>query len=127
MKAGATRGLLGRLTGEGGASEEDAILEHLRAVLNTRRGESRSCPSLGLVDFSDVAHHFPARAFELADDIQRMLEKYESRLTNITVSPRPSRDPLRIVFEIAAVRRRDSQRFQIRTELSADGGFEVAK
>ncbi len=125
MHAELTRGILGRLTGEPGPGAEESILEHLRAVLNTRRGESLACPSLGLIDFADVAHDFPARAFELAEDIRAMIRRYEPRLENITVSPGTSDDPLRIVFEISAVRRGESRRIQIRTELSADGCVEV--
>lgn len=125
MHVESTRGLLGRLTGEGSPKDEESILEHLRAVLNTRRGESLACPSLGLVDFADVAHEFPARAFELAEDIRAMVRRFEPRLKNISVAPGTSDDPLRIVFEISAVRRGQSRRIQIRTELSADGCVEV--
>ena len=43
----------------------ESITEHLRVLLNTRKGESVTAPGFGVVDFTDLVHTFPAA---IADD-----------------------------------------------------------
>lgn len=120
------RGLFGRLGGRvGRRDEQTAVLAHLQALLNTRMGESSSAPALGLVDFADVVHGFPASAQVLVAGIRAMLLAYEPRLESVQVRPAPSADALALAFEISARLAGGRGHLHLRTELSASGHFAV--
>ena len=123
------RGLLGRLAGQGRPRDPQAsVLAHLQALLNTRRGESMTAPELGLADFADVVHGFPASAQVVVQGIRTMLMRYEPRLRSIRVVPMKTDDPLTLSFEISARFVGDGHRvLRLRTELSASGHFEVTQ
>jgi len=122
------RGLLGRIAGGGTSPEETrSILAHLHVLLNTRRGESMACPGMGLIDFADVVHRFPESAIELIHDIETMVAEYEPRLCDISVNPIDCDDPLRVRFEIhARLTSKPRHSIAIKTELAADGSFDLA-
>lgn len=121
------RGLLRRLhRGAPRRGGHDTILAHLQALLSTRLGESLSAPELGLVDFADIVHGFPASMQVLRHAIQEMLARYEPRLRRITVDPLESDDPLTLTLQITAelTDPRGGQ-LHLRTELSAAGRVHV--
>jgi type VI secretion system protein len=94
------RALLSRIGGEGGpADEAEAIVAHLRVLLNTSRGQSPSAPGFGLVDFADVAHSLPGAAQDLARSIRGTILEFEPRLKNVVVRHVPE-DGLAVRFEI---------------------------
>lgn len=95
------RGLLSRLSHGGSTDEVESVLEHLRALLNTRQGEAPCAPGFGVLDLSDVVHSFPAAYTQLAQAIRATIQEYEPRLRNVTVRHIPD-DGLTLRFEIAA-------------------------
>jgi type VI secretion system protein len=120
------RGLLGRLAGRGPAGDAHAaVCAHLQALLNTRLGESLCAPGLGLVDFADVVHGFPASAQVLVTGIRAMLLAYEPRLCAVQVRLVPSADALALAFEISAKFADGRAQLRLRTELSSSGRFDV--
>ncbi len=84
------RGLLSRLTATSvndarPVNELESIVEHLRALLNTRQGESPSVPDFGVVDFTDLVHNFPEAIQMLQRCIRTTVLQYEPRLKNVVV------------------------------------------
>jgi len=121
------RGLLGRLAGQRRSVDPQAsVLAHLQVLLNTRRGEAMTAPELGLVDFADVVHGFPASAQVVVQGIKTMLMRYEPRLRAIHIVTMKTDDPLTLSFEISARFVGEGRRvLHLRTDLSASGHFEV--
>jgi type VI secretion system protein len=103
---GGARGLLARLAGGGpprpAGDPSESITEHLRALLNTRRGSCATQPDYGVVDFTDLVHGFPGSIQVLQQAIRATLMRFEPRLRNVTVRPVPTGDPLLLRFEITA-------------------------
>lgn len=77
-------------------------MEHLRVLLNTRRGESASAPGFGVVDFNDFVHSLPASVQTLQAAIRATILEYEPRLKNVSVRHVTDDDPLALRFEITA-------------------------
>jgi type VI secretion system protein len=102
------RGLLSRLDSTGtratrGLDEHESIVEHLRVLLNSRRGNSPSAPEFGIPDFSDLVHNFPGAIQVLQRAIRETILAYEPRLKQVAVKHVPSEDPLTLRYEITAV------------------------
>ena len=119
------RGLYRRLVG-GKRGDQEAVIAHLQAILNTHVGESMSSAELGIIDFADVVHNFPASAQVLLHSIRATILQYEPRLRTLSIQPVASSDPLALAFEISA-RYVDDRRgsLRLRTELSVSGRFHV--
>jgi type VI secretion system protein len=101
----AMRGLLSRLTAPDPSRPIDdvqSILGNLRAILNTRVGDSLSAAGFGIIDLADLVHNFPNAALIMERSIRATVSEYEPRLKNVRVRLLPSDDPLKLVFEIAA-------------------------
>src|SRR5215510_3517087 len=101
------RGLLSRLEATGtratrGLDEHESIVEHLRVLLNARRGNSPSSPEFGIPDFSDLVHNFPGAIQVLQRAIRETILAYEPRLKQVVVKHVPSEDPLTLRYEITA-------------------------
>src|SRR5690348_17126261 len=101
------RGLLSRLDATGlratrALDEHDSIVEHLRVLLNARRGGSPSCPDFGIPDFSDLVHNFPGAIQVLQRAIRETILAYEPRLRQVTVRHIPDDEPLVLKYEIIA-------------------------
>jgi len=79
-----------------------SIAAHLRALLNTRRGDSVTAPDFGILDFADVVHEFPGGIQHLAKSIRSTVLQYEPRLKNVAVRHVPDESPLALRFEITA-------------------------
>ena len=121
------RGLYRRLAGgQSRRSDQEAVVAHLQAILNTHIGESPSSAELGIIDFADVVHNFPASAQALLHSIRATILQYEPRLRTLNIQPVASSDPLALAFEISA-RYVDERRgpLRLRTELSVSGRFYV--
>src|SRR5215831_11241685 len=101
------RGLLSRLDVTGlratrALDEHDSIIEHLRVLLNSRRGSSPAAPDFGIPDFSDLVHAFPGAVQTLQRGIRETILAFEPRLKQVTVKHVPSDDPLTLRYEITA-------------------------
>jgi type VI secretion system protein len=127
------RGLLSRLDATGlratrALNEDDSVIEHLRVLLNARRGASPSCPEFGIPDFSDLVHQFPGAIQTLQRAIRETITTFEPRLRQITVRHVPSEDPLTLRFEITAhsVSARGARgAFRFNTQMSPGGRMNV--
>lgn len=103
----AGRGLLSRIESEEGTSSRNvdasaSIVEHLRVLLNTRKGDSVTVPGFGVVDFTDLVHSFPSAIQTLQVAIRATVLEFEPRLRNVSVRHVPDEDPLVLRFEITA-------------------------
>jgi type VI secretion system protein len=101
------RGLLSRLTASSvndarPVNELESIVEHLRALLNTRQGESPSVPDFGVVDFTDLVHNFPEAIQTLQRCIRTTVLQYEPRLKNVVVQHVRDDEVLVLKFQITA-------------------------
>jgi type VI secretion system protein len=125
----AGRGLLSRLVGgPGPADEVEAILEHLRVLLNTRQGEAISAPGFGVVDFSDVVHAMPGAIPALVKSIRATILEFEPRLRNVTVRHVSEEGELLLRFEIAAqlANQKSPRTLRFATTVRPGGRFDVA-
>jgi len=95
------RGLLSRMAGGGPVDEVESIGAHLRALLNTRRGDSATSPEYGVVDFADMVHDFPGAIPQLARSIRATIMEFEPRLKSVAVRHVPGEDALVLRFEIS--------------------------
>ena len=129
------RGLLSRLESGGGAPPDEtaSILEHLRVLLNTSKGEAPTVPGFGLVDFTDLVHAFPGAVNTLQASIRATILEFEPRLRNVTVRHVADSDPLVLRFEVTAQPVQPAQRGQrgsgllrFETQVKVGGQFEVA-
>ena len=127
----AGRGLLSRL-GKGAShhrsqNSSEAIVAHLRALLNTRMGGAVTVPDLGIIDFVDVVDQYPTSIQTLQRSIRDTLSHYETRLTNVTVRFTPGDDPLVLRFEILAqlVEGAGRQTLRIHTQMTPGGKVDV--
>lgn len=78
----------------------ESIAANLRALLNTRQGDSAAPPDFGIVDFNDVVHEFPSGIQHLAKSIRATIQLYEPRLKNVSVRHLPEESQLTLRFEI---------------------------
>ncbi len=122
-----SRGLLSRLaTGSRSNDTVSSVVDHLRDMLNTPKGESVTVPDYGLVDFADVCHTMPEAIGAIQQSIRATILKYEPRLRNVSVRFVPSEDPLQVRFEVVA-RLADSRRsvVRLRTAMCSGGHMTV--
>lgn len=127
------RGLLSRLDSTGvratrGLDEHESIVEHLRVLLNARRGNSLSAPDFGIPDFSDLVHNFPGAVQVLQRAIRETILAFEPRIKQVTVRHVPSEDPLTLRYEItgqSANSRGGRGSLRLTTQMSAGGHVNV--
>ena len=126
----AKRGLFARLAADCPAepvAEIESVLAHLRVLLNTALGDSPCASDLGVVDFMDLVHDFPAASYTLQRSIRDTIHAYEPRLQAVLVSQIESDDPMTLSFQISA--RVESASFRgpihLRTNIQATGQIEV--
>jgi type VI secretion system protein len=100
----AGRGLFARIGSGAPVEEVDSIVAHVRALLNTRVGESVCAPSVGVADFSDVVHAHHGGAQQLAASMRATLALHEPRLGDVEVRHVPAEGDLVLRFEISAQR-----------------------
>lgn len=126
----ASRGLLSRLASADPSRPVDevhSIIGNLRAILNTRLGDSMAAREFGVVDFVDLVHQFPAAAQVIQRSIRNTISEFEPRLRNVRVRVVSSDDPLAIAFEVSARLAGDKRRglVRVRTEMSQGGRVKV--
>jgi type VI secretion system protein len=128
------RGLLDRIAEEEPSYHQDAdpaalVREHLRVLLNTRRGGAPSAPEYGVIDLADLVHEFPAGSGTLQQAIWETISIYEPRLTNVSVSQLASGNDLLLRFEITGVitaKNRSEQGFRVSTQVHASGHVDLS-
>jgi type VI secretion system protein len=104
----ANRGLFSRLeSGDLHTSRRvdpvEEVTQHLRVLLNTRKGESAATPGFGIMDFNDIIHTFPSAIDRMQQSLRQAIQEYEPRLKNVVVLHVPDElDPTGLRFEISA-------------------------
>lgn len=63
----------------------DPVRNHLALLLNSRMGSVPDLPDYGLPDVSTFYTDYPGSLSELRGLVQRLIEKYEPRLSNVRV------------------------------------------
>jgi type VI secretion system protein len=125
----AGRGLLSRIGRTGAASrvhdESASVLEHLRVLLNARRGEAPTVPDYGVPDITDLIHTLPAGIQGLTRALRDTILTYEPRLKNVNVKNIPSEEPLVLRFEITARLVEGNQLVKVQTRVRPGGKVEV--
>lgn len=126
------RGLLSRIDAELSVADRDSdeaasIVEHLRVLLNTRRGGSATAPDFGVVDFTELVHAFPGAVQTLQASIRATVLEYEPRLRNVSVRFLPDEDPLVLRFDITAQMAERGARgvMRFRTQITPGGKVDV--
>jgi type VI secretion system protein len=126
------RGLFWKLKNAGKSAARtvdpvDSILEHLRALLNTRKGDSASAPDFGVHSFIDLVHNFPGAAQILLRSIKATVLAFEPRLKNVNVRHVPEEDPLLLRYEISGqlADATDRRTLRFNTQISAGGRTKV--
>ncbi len=126
----AGRALLSRIASRDTRTVEavESIAAHLRALLNTRRGDCVTAPDFGILDFADVVHEFPGGIQQLAKSIRSTVLQYEPRLKNVTVRHVPDEIPLALRFEITAqvAEGRTARTLRFATTVKPGGRVDVA-
>ncbi|AKQ65168.1 hypothetical protein A176_002080 [Myxococcus hansupus] len=103
-----TRGLLSRIAeGNGSLAPSgdvvESIAEHLRSLLNTRRGESVASPGYGILDLNDIVHSYPAAIPRMTQSIRTAIQDFEPRLKSVVVThSEDTVDPTALRFDITA-------------------------
>lgn len=122
------RGLFDRLRADeragGRVDEVVAIIEHLRALLNTRLGSAVTAPSLGVLDLSDAMTQANG-VNALLRSIQATIVEYEPRLTNVSVRHRPASGEPILRFDITAQLARSSRTLRLSTSVRPGGRVDV--
>jgi type VI secretion system protein len=122
------RGLLARIGSRGAPAHDDevaSIIEHLRVLLNARRGQSPTASGFGLPDFTDLAHGFPSSIQTLQRAIRDSVLEYEPRLKSVNVRHVPDEDALVLRFEITARLVNENRALKMQTRVSPGGKFDV--
>ena len=130
----AERGLLTRLAASNQGSLAPrgnpvaAITEHLRSLLNTRKGEAAAAPDFGIMDFNDIVHLFPSAIPRMQQSIRTAIQEFEPRLKNVIVTHVPDeQDPTALRFDIIAQLNLKDARGTVRfhTELKPGGRMDL--
>lgn len=106
----------------------EAVLEHVRQLLNSRQGLAPACMDYGMPDLCDLVYSFPQAAGDLRKAIKASLEKYEPRLRRVIVNQAESaEEPLTLRYEIRAelVTEEGKTPIWIQTKIDEFGGIEV--
>ncbi len=86
------------------SSYTDSILEHLRNILNTRRGSVLIADNYGMPDLTNFpGENLGEAVLELEKMMRVTIERYEPRLKNIKISYNPdASDALTLKFGLSA-------------------------
>lgn len=125
------RGILSRLSatdsrGAAPLNETESIVEHLRVLLNSRKGEAPSVMEFGVIDFTDLVHSFPEAIQVLQRSIRATILEYEPRLKNVVVQHVRDDESLVLKFQISAQLAGKGARGQVRFETQLRAGGQVS-
>lgn len=106
----------------------ESIQSNLMQILNTRQGMVEHIPDYGLPDIHYVYNSLPKSLDALGAEIQKALEKYEPRLSSVTVKfVTKAEDTFRATYHILGEVREGSSvaRITFQTEVLRDGSAEA--
>ncbi len=103
--------LFDRIRGEGlGSSPRpevdelvDSVKRQLDQILNTRPGNCRSAPELGVIDLNDATQGSADIKGRIREAIRQCIRRYEPRIVHVEVrSPDYQASPLEMTFQVTA-------------------------
>lgn len=104
--------------------EEDqpllSVLDNLQRILNCRAGTLSHLPDYGLPDMSQILHGMPGSAHGLMGTMERMLLKYEPRLSRVNIELLPQVLPGHLEYTVT-VELHDGLRATFGTTLAPEG------
>lgn len=81
----------------------DSIQRHLERMLNSRQGSSSALQDYGMPDLTEAVRNCPEAIGEIEEAIRQSIERYESRLGDVSVRMVEDEDHiLALSFEIRA-------------------------
>ena len=103
-----------------------SVAAHLAKMLSTRAGSVQTLPDYGVPDLNDMRLSLHDSLQQARIAIERFIEAYEPRLTQVRVIYLPrTHDPLRQAFAIDALLEMDGVRRQVSFSASLDGSGKV--
>ncbi|QTL93209.1 type VI secretion system baseplate subunit TssE [Aeromonas jandaei] len=108
---GNTASLFDRIRGEGHGSSPhsevevlvDSVKRQLDQILNTRPGNCRSAPDLGVIDLNDATQGSADIKGRIREAIRQCIRRYEPRIVHVDVrSPDYQSSPLEMSFMVTA-------------------------
>ncbi|WP_413111691.1 type VI secretion system baseplate subunit TssE [Thaumasiovibrio sp. DFM-14] len=106
----------------------ESIHSHLRDLLNTHAGNAMIAEEYGLPDFNDVLSEKSNLVHEVRISIKRCVERYEPRLSNVSVTYTENPDDILLLrFAVSGVVRHNNEELSlnINVAVDVDGQFEV--
>ncbi len=108
----------------------ESIMVHLQKLLNTRQGSTSIAPDYGVPDFTNLVSNYNIESLqELASAIQKIIQKYEPRLNNVSVMAEPQGlEMLELRFKITGKLKMDNQHAYpviFRTVVDPDGRVKI--
>lgn len=103
--------LFDRIRGEGLGSSPcsevdelvDSVKRQLDQILNTRPGNCRSAPELGVIDLNDATQGSADIKGRIREAIRQCIRRYEPRIVHVEVrSPDYQASPLEMTFQVTA-------------------------
>lgn len=105
----------------------DSILSHLQRILNTRQGSVLLAGDYGIPDFLDFLRTHPESVHQMERSIGSTVEKYEPRLSEVTVTYQPEEDSLSLRFRIVATLTSESRKVCFQTLVDGSGRVHVSR
>lgn len=85
-------------------SVQASVADHLAKMLGTRAGSVQTLPDYGLPDLNDMRLSLHDALNRARGEIERFIEAYEPRLSQVQVNPLPrGPDPLALTFRISGL------------------------
>ena len=103
-----------------------SVAAHLAKMLSTRAGSVQTLPDYGLPDLNDMRLSLHDSLQQARIAIERFIEAYEPRLTQVRVLSLPrTHDPLTLAFTIEGLLEVDGLKRQVSFSASLDGSGQV--
>lgn len=103
-----------------------SVAAHLAKMLSTRAGSVQTLPDYGLPDLNDMRLSLHDSLQQARIAIERFIEAYEPRLTQVRVLSLPrTHDPLILAFTIEGLLEVDGLKRQVSFSASLDGSGQV--
>ncbi|MBL0501241.1 type VI secretion system baseplate subunit TssE [Aeromonas caviae] len=81
----------------------DSVKRQLDQILNTRPGNCRSAPELGVIDLNDATQGSADIKGRIREAIRQCIRRYEPRIVHVEVrSPDYQASPLEMTFQVTA-------------------------
>lgn len=108
------------------ASVMASVASHLAKMLSTRAGSVQTLPDYGLPDLNDMRLSLHDALSQARGAIERFIEAYEPRLSNVRVTSLPrDQDHLSLTFRIDGLLEVEGDKRPVHFAASLDGSGQV--